>query len=176
MNDAEELGSHIINAKVQKAHNNCINLTILYAVSLRYTSYKMASYAERYIFGDTMRILILTFCLLSSLSVTASPITYICTYNSYSNEEGNHKVKKDFILTFIVDEKGKNAYILGNQGSEKVANFTHPMGGVAFVEVTATTNIMSTAIDSNGNSVHSRNTSLGGELIPSQYYGKCIIK
>ena len=123
-----------------------------------------------------MRVLILMLCLFISLSVSASPITYICTYDSYSDKEGNHKVKKDFILTFIVDEQGKNAYILGNQGSEKVANFSHPMGGVAFVEVTASTNIMSTAIDSNGNSVHSRNTSLGGELIPSQYYGKCTIK
>ena len=28
--------------------NNCINLTILYAVSLRCTAYKMAGYAERY--------------------------------------------------------------------------------------------------------------------------------
>ncbi len=123
-----------------------------------------------------MRTLIMILCLSPSFSVSASPITYICNYDSYSDNEGNHQTKKDFILTFIVDEQEKSAYILGNQGSEKVAHFSHPMGGVAFVEVTGSANIMSTAIDSKGNSVHSRNTSLGGVLIPSQYYGKCVIK
>ena len=123
-----------------------------------------------------MRASILLFSLLIPLLVSASPITYTCIYDSYSNNEGNHKVKKDFILTFIADENGKNAYILGNQGSEKVAYFSHPMGGVAFVEVTGTNNIMSTAIDSNGSSVHSRNSSISGVIVPSQYYGKCTIK
>jgi len=33
---------------VEKTANNCINLTILYAVSLCCTAYKMAGYAERY--------------------------------------------------------------------------------------------------------------------------------
>ncbi len=129
-----------------------------------------------YIFGETMRTIILILGILFSFSISASPITYICDYDSYSDKEGSHKTNKDFTLTFIVDENGKNAYILGNQGSEKVAHFSHPMGGVAFIEVTGANNIMSTAIDSKGNSVHSRNTSLGGELIPSQYYGKCTTK
>jgi hypothetical protein len=129
-----------------------------------------------YIFGVIMRVSILMLCLALPLSVSASPITYNCTYDSYSNKEGGHQSKKDFLITFIVDEDGKNAYISGNQGTEKVAHFPLPMGGAAFVEVTDTNNIMSTAIDANGSSVHSRNTLLGGTLMPSQYYGKCTVK
>ena len=35
------------------APNNCINLTILYAVSLCCMAYKMAGYAECYMFKNT---------------------------------------------------------------------------------------------------------------------------
>jgi len=123
-----------------------------------------------------MRLLmILSFSLFSSV-IYASPVTFVCNYDSYSNTTGNHKVKSKFVLTFIVDNKNESAYIIGNNGSEKVAYFSHPMGGNAFVEVTTTKNIMSTAIDNKGNSVHSRNTLLNGGLIPSQYYGKCETK
>jgi hypothetical protein len=40
----------------EKTANNCINLTILYAVSLCYTAYKMAGYAERYIVKSFMNV------------------------------------------------------------------------------------------------------------------------
>ncbi len=113
--------------------------------------------------------------LFSSVSL-ASPITYVCNYGSYSDEEGNHKAEKEFRLTFILDTENEKAYIVGNQGSEEVAVFPHRLGGISFVEVTSAGNVMATAIDTANNSVHSRNTSLGGELVPSQYYGKCVIK
>jgi len=123
-----------------------------------------------------MRILLTSTILRFSAALSASPISYICNYDSYSDEEGNHKVGKEFVLTFIVDSENKKAYIVGNQGSEEVATIPHKIGGVSFVEVTGSGNVMSTAIDTTGNSVHSRNTSLGGELVPSQYYGKSEIK
>ena len=123
-----------------------------------------------------MRILLISAILTFSTALSASPISYICNYDSYSDEEGNHKVGKEFVLTFIVDSENKKAYIVGNQGSEEVAAIPHRIGGVSFVEVTGSGNVMSTVIDTAGNSVHSRNTSLGGKLVPSQYYGKCEIK
>jgi hypothetical protein len=81
-----------------------------------------------------------------------------------------------FLLTFLVDTENGKGYIVGNQGSEEIAVIPHKIGGIAFIEVTGSGNVMTTAIDTVGNSVHSRNTSIGGELIPTQYYGKCEIK
>ena len=123
-----------------------------------------------------MRILLATIIFLFSAVSFASPISYVCNYESYSDEEGNHKTKEQFLLTFVVDTENGKGYIVGNQGSEEVAVIPHKIGGIAFVEVTGSGNVMTTAIDNAGNSVHSRNTSIGGELIPTQYYGKCEVK
>jgi hypothetical protein len=103
--------------------------------------------------------------------------TIICNYSSYSNENGNHKVKDRFVLTFIVDMTKKTAYMLGSQGTEEVTLIPSGVGeGVSFVEITGVGNVMTTAIDSKGNSVHSRNTIIHGEIVPTQYYGKCEFK
>ena len=115
----------------------------------------------------------LPFIFLFSGAMSASPVSYVCNYDSYSDEEGNHKVKSEFVLTFIVDAENGTAYIVGNQGSEEVSVIPHRIGGIAFIEITGSGNVMTTAIDTEGNSVHSRNTSLAGGLVPSQYYGKC---
>jgi hypothetical protein len=103
--------------------------------------------------------------------------TIICNYSSYSNENGNHKVTDRFVLTFIVDMTKKTAYMLGSQGTEEVTLIPSGVGeGVSFVEITGVGNVMTTAIDSKGNSVHSRNTIIHGEIVPTQYYGKCEFK
>ena len=46
--------------------------------------------------------------------------------------------------------------------------------GVSFVEITASGNVMVTAITKSGEAVHSRNGIMFNELVPSQYYGKCV--
>jgi len=119
--------------------------------------------------------LITTILLLLPFTIFAAPTNYSCKYLSYSDEKGNHKVTAPFILNFIVDEKNGKSYILGNNGSSEVIAFSSE-DRISFVEVTATKNIMSTAIDSKLNSVHSRNSVIVGKLVPSQYYGKCVIK
>jgi hypothetical protein len=106
-------------------------------------------------------------------SVYAAPTTIVCNYNQYSDIEGIHK-SDDFILTFIIDNEKETYYLLGNNGTEKVFPVENSEG-ISFLEITATGNVMSTTIDSNKTSVHSRHTVIGG-LIPSQYYGKCIYK
>ena len=105
----------------------------------------------------------------------ADTTTYICNYTSYSDQDGNHKVKNKFELTFIVDKTSGKSYMLGNNGSSEVKKRESSLQ-ISFLEVTATGNIMSTAIDSKVNSVHSRNTVMFGDLLPSQYYGRCEIK
>ena len=103
--------------------------------------------------------------------------TIICNYSSYSDENGNHKVEDKFVLTFIVDNIKKTAYILGDQGSNKVSLIPSANGeGISFVEITGSGNVMTTAIDTKADSVHSRNTIINGKIVPTQYYGKCVFK
>lgn len=100
--------------------------------------------------------------------------TIICNYPTYSDQEGNHKVTKKFVLTFIVDKENKITYILGNQGSEKVKMIPSVFeDSISFIEITRSGNVMTTTIDSTGASVHSRNTVINGRIVPTQYYGKC---
>jgi hypothetical protein len=98
--------------------------------------------------------------------------TYSCNYNSYSDQEGNHKVKNKFELNFIVDKAAGKSYLMGNNGSSEV-KMLESSDQITFLEVTVTGNIMTTAIDSKLNTVHSRNSVIFGEIFPSQYYGKC---
>lgn len=87
----------------------------------------------------------------------------------------NHEVNKRFELNFIVDKAAGKSYLLGNNGSYKV-QLLESSDQLAFFEITATGNIMTTAIDRKLNSVHSRNSVMFGEMLPSQYYGKCEVK
>lgn len=113
--------------------------------------------------------------LLLPIYAIAETVNYSCSYTSYSNSEGNHKVNDKFELNYIIDRESGKSYILGNLGSSEVKAL-ESKDQVAFLEITATGNLMTTAIDSMLNSVHSRNTVIFGELLPSQYYGKCIVK
>lgn len=65
--------------------------------------------------------------------------------------------------------------MIGNQGSTKV-HLLNTDDGVSFIEITGSKNVMATTLDKNGASVHSRNSVINGELVPSQYYGTCVIK
>lgn len=110
-----------------------------------------------------------------STLATAEPQTFECEYKLYSDNTGSHTVKNKFELLYIVDAESQTAYLHGNMGSSKV----QPIGGngsISFIEVTPVGNVMVTTVDSSLKSVHSRNTVSGGELIPSQYYGQCVIK
>lgn len=103
--------------------------------------------------------------------------TIVCTYDNYSDAQGKHRVENKFVLTFILDKNTDKAYIVGNQGSDEVAFIPNKFeGGFSFVEITPAGNVMSTAVDSTGISVHSRNTIIDGIITPSQYYGKCEFK
>ncbi|MCW8880275.1 MAG: hypothetical protein OQK51_24720 [Kangiellaceae bacterium] len=122
-----------------------------------------------------MQKYIIFILLLLSTHVTAETSTLTCNYRGFSDESGYQKVKERFELNFIIDSKTGKSYLLGNAGSSEV-QFFKSNGQLSFVEMTATGNIMTTTVDDSLNSVHSRNTVVLGNLIPSQYYGKCIFK
>lgn len=119
--------------------------------------------------------LIVIFLLLLPTLVHGETTSYFCNYTSYSDQAGNHKVKKKFELKFIVDRASGKSYLIGNNGST-VVKLLESSNQLAFIEVTASGNIMTTSIDSKLNSVHSRNWVGFGEMLPSQYYGKCEAK
>ena len=102
----------------------------------------------------------------------ASTNKFECIYKNYSNEEGNYKAEENFSMSFIVDAITRKAYMLGNLGSTEVTLVPNT-GGVTFIEVTGTGNIMVTVISEDGRSVHSRNGIVLGKIVPSQYYGRC---
>jgi len=63
--------------------------------------------------------------------------------------------------------------MVAKNGSVDVITVINSQGGVTFIEKTLTGNIMTTSITDGGKSVHSRNSIVAGELVPSQYYGSC---
>jgi len=121
-----------------------------------------------------MKIIVALLFLLPATAF-ADTTAFLCSYNSYSDQKGNHKVKNKFELNFIVDKATGKSYLMGNNSSSEV-KMLESSDQIAFLEVTSTGNIMTTAIDSKQNTVHSRNTVISGEIVPSQYYGKCKIK
>lgn len=121
---------------------------------------------------NILATVILSFLPILALAETT---TFVCDYKTWSDEDGNHPVKSEFVLTFLIDGDSGKAFMIGNNGSEEVQVF----GGddsISFVEITATKNIMTTAIANDGSSVHSRNSVMFGDVVASQYYGNCVSK
>ena len=84
----------------------------------------------------------------------------------------------EFELRFVFEDG--EVRIVGNAGVEPVVTLRSstlfsPAGAEAyqFVERTDDGVIQVTAVDAGLNAVHSRHSVIGGELAPSQYYGRC---
>ncbi|CAK1980750.1 Adhesin [Vibrio crassostreae] len=117
----------------------------------------------------------IAFCFISS-SAVASTSTLECVYKNYSDPEGVHATKNNFILRYLIDPKADKVYVLGNNGSNEVVKVSGN-DHVSFLEATGIGNVMITTITNTLDTVHSRNTvGFDGNLIPSQYYGKCTAK
>lgn len=117
----------------------------------------------------------LAFGLFSANLMATATTTFVCSYPSYSNEEGNHRTKGQFTLTFVVDSSKGTAYVIGEEGSAEVKMIAEK-DAVTFIEVTPGGNVMTTTITANGQSVHSRNTVIAGKIVPSQNYGHCVMR
>lgn len=117
--------------------------------------------------------------------------SYECKYDIGSTpniENGRFKteIKNNETMKISFDSinhKTSTAIINGNNGQEKVMIVTRDDNkAISFIEITYTGNIIVTTIYNTKNnhnnffSSHSRNISLGGHPIPSQWYGSCMIK
>lgn len=125
-----------------------------------------------------MKNSIMVFMLLAVTGIAAGPalsetLTYSCRYDSYSNEKGLHKVQDDFRLAFAVNPDKETAQTITDKGKFNVDMLPSPKGGMTFVEVVDGGKVLTTSIDVDGKSVHSRNIILEGRISPSQYYGTC---
>lgn len=116
---------------------------------------------------------LLTSMLIFMSSHAFATSTYECQFDTFSN--GKTIAKEDFKLTFLLDEESGKAYVVGNNGSNEVAHI-YRGDGRTFVEITNTGNVMSTTLTPEMDAVHSRHSVMLGELMPSQYYGKCTAK
>ena len=106
-------------------------------------------------------------------AAAADTVTYTCTYDSYSNEKGLHKVQDTFKLVFTVDKAREKARSVGPNGPIEVEVLYSPEGGLTFVEAIEGGKVLVTSIDRSEKSVHSRNIILQGRVASSQYYGSC---
>ena len=124
-------------------------------------------------------LLILVLVVFSNLSVageTADPISFTCNFPLSASPDGLVENKKPMTLRFVMDKETKKSYFIGNNGSSEVMTIGNQGGGMSFIEITKTGNIMTTTITSSRQAVHSRNSNILGELVPSQQYGECDIK
>ncbi|WLQ14345.1 hypothetical protein O5O45_00120 [Hahella aquimaris] len=119
-----------------------------------------------------MKVFISVVLLLTSMNVLATK-TYTCTFGSFSDDEGKHD--GELLLTYLLDEKAEKSYVIGNNGTNEVAHIFRG-DGRSFIEITASGNIMVTTITPELMAVHSRNSVMFGKLLPSQYYGNCVVQ
>jgi hypothetical protein len=111
--------------------------------------------------------------LFSPLAVSAQSSNYYCKYLSYSNSSGLQIAEETFWLTFVVNRNSGESFMTGNNGTEEVKFIEGSLGAITFIEQTDVGNVMITTITASLESVHSRNSVLFGDLMPSQYYGTC---
>lgn len=105
----------------------------------------------------------------------AEQTTIVCEYDKFASVQKVDQVVELLQLTFVVDLDVSSAKIL-RKNSENEVQLYPSGGGFTFVEVTEDENILSTTVDVKGRSVHSRNTIIAGDLVPSQFYGSCNYK
>jgi hypothetical protein len=115
----------------------------------------------------------LAFLASSCAAAGAAPISFTCSFPVQATPEGVTKPEKPLELRFVWDESAKRSYLMGNNGAAEV-ELIENTNGLSFVEITASGNVMVTAITEAGQAVHSRNSIFRTALVPSQYYGKCI--
>jgi hypothetical protein len=124
---------------------------------------------------NTLKFFIMM-CAFANLPAIAEIYTFECDYPTYSDKAGVQE-SNGFEVKFVSDTSTGKTYMSGNNGSSEVALFSRADDqGFNIVETTNSGNMMVTTILLSGASVHSRNSAIMGEIIPSQYYGSCDFK
>ncbi len=102
----------------------------------------------------------------------AKIIKYNCTYPLVANPNGIAR-NQDLKMTFAIDDATGKATLIGDAGTTDVILISGS-AGLTFVERQNSGAIQTTTLDTSGRSVHSRHLMIGGTLVPSQSYGKCV--
>jgi hypothetical protein len=124
---------------------------------------------------NTLKFFIMM-CAFANLPAIAEIYTFECDYPTYSDKAGVQE-SNGFEVKFVSDTSTGKTYMSGNNGSSEVALFSRADDqGFNIVETTNSGNMMVTTILLSGASVHSRNSAIMGEIVPSQYYGSCDFK
>ncbi len=105
----------------------------------------------------------------------AATTSYTCIFPVENSPKGLSRPATPLELRYLEDAMAKKSYLMGNNGSSEVHAIKN-MSGTSFIEITGSGNVMITAITNTGDAVHSRHSILSGNLIPSQYYGKCNVR
>ncbi len=108
-------------------------------------------------------------------TVIAAPINILCNYDKFASIKSVDNVVEIFQLNFTVDKETSKAKVLRKNSISDVQLYPTG-GGFTFVEINKRGNVLTTTVDIHGKSVHSRNTIIDGELVPSQFYGVCDYK
>ena len=121
-----------------------------------------------------MRIVIIfgLFFLCGLQTVEAATTIILCRYDKFASVQKVDKTTEIFQLTFSVDKETSHAQVMRKNDISDVKLYPTG-GGFTFIEINERGNVLTTTVDIHGKSVHSRNTILDGELIPSQFYGTC---
>lgn len=105
----------------------------------------------------------------------ADTLSFDCKFSLSASPKGLKKESSPFVLNLVTDTNAKKSYMIGSNGSSEVHAIPNN-NGVSFLEITSTGNVMVTSVNNSGEAIHSRNTMMNNEIIPSQYYGKCVVK
>lgn len=103
----------------------------------------------------------------------AATATLTCSFPTYhSPDDTNLQSTDGFVLKFRFDTITRDAFLEGNNGLASVV-MMNGESGLSFLEILLTGAVQSTTVANSGAAVHSRHSIIGGDLVPSQYYGEC---
>jgi hypothetical protein len=108
-----------------------------------------------------------------SFGTEAKSYRWNCVYTQQASPKG--LTSERFSLEFAFDDITEKAVIIGNQGVSDVEVHRGPLS-VTFMEKLNGGVVQTTTVTNDGQSVHSRHTVMGKQMVPSQYYGQCTIR
>ena len=76
-------------------------------------------------------------------------------------------------LTFLVDTVARRAYAVRNDSLSEISVVPNQSGGITFIEVTESGDVTTTTANRAGDAVHNRSMIVNGDLVASQYLGRC---
>jgi|GEM_PF-940045 len=118
-------------------------------------------------------ILILLGIVLGVSSAHAEVLTWDCFFETRVDADG--VAAEQMNLIFKVDSLSHRAYMEGNNGIVEVGLHIGD-DAFSFTENVASGTTQTTTITRDGEAVHSRNTVIVGEIVASQFFGRCQFK